>query len=106
MLLVVLADNFAILWLGISATTLATAFLVGFAGEAESLEAAWKYLVLCSVGIAFALFGLMVLAHVTLSLGLDPARALSWAAIVQHPPRHAPALARLAIALMTIGFAT
>jgi hydrogenase-4 component F len=106
MLLVVLADNFAILWLGISATTLATAFLVGFAGEAESLEAAWKYLVLCSVGIAFALFGSMVLAHVTLAFGLDPAHALSWAAIVQAPPLHSPPLARLAIALMTIGFAT
>ncbi len=106
MLLVVLADNFAILWLGISATTLATAFLVGFAGEAESLEAAWKYLVLCSVGIAFALFGLMVLGHVTLALGLDPAHALSWAAIVGHRPPQAPPLARLAIALMTIGFAT
>jgi hydrogenase-4 component F len=106
MLLVVLADNFSTLWLGISATTLATAFLVGFAGEAESLEAAWKYLVLCSVGIAFALFGLMVLAHVTLALGLGPANALSWAAIVRHPPLHPPPLARLAIALMAIGFAT
>lgn len=106
MLLVVLADNFSLLWLGISATTLATAFLVGFGGETESLEAAWKYLVLCSVGIAFALFGLMVLAHVTLALGLDPAHALSWAAIVQHPSDHSAPLARLAIALMTIGFAT
>lgn len=106
MLLVVLADNFSMLWLGISATTLATAFLVGFAGEAESLEAAWKYLVLCSVGIAFALFGLMALAHVTLALGLPPAQALSWSAIAAHPPLGAPPLARLAIALMIIGFST
>ncbi len=106
MLLVVLADNFSLLWLGISATTLATAFLVGFAGEAESLEAAWKYLVLCSVGIAFALFGLMALAHVTLALGLAPAQALSWSAIEAHPGLGAPPLARLAIALMIIGFST
>ncbi|MHB8148342.1 MAG: proton-conducting transporter transmembrane domain-containing protein, partial [Vulcanimicrobiaceae bacterium] len=106
MLLVVLADNFASLWLGISATTLATAFLVGFSGEATALEAAWKYLVLCSLGIGFALLGIVVLAHVSIAMGLDPAHALSWAAIAGHVPSKAPPLARLATSLMLIGFAT
>ena len=106
MLLVVLATNFTVLWLGISATTLATAFLVGFASESASLEAAWKYLVLCSVGIAFALLGMLVLAHVTLAAGIAPAEALSWKAIAAHAPSNAPPLARLAVALMLIGFAT
>ena len=78
MLLVVLATNFAVLWLGISLTTLATAFLVGYSGEAAALEAAWKYLVLCSVGISFALLGIVVLAHVSIADGLAPAAALSW----------------------------
>jgi len=105
MLLVVLADNFATLWLGISATTLATAFLVAFSGEPAALEAAWKYLVLCSAGIAFALLGIVMLAHVSMAAGLDPAHALSWAAIAAHAPA-APPLARLATALMLIGFAT
>ncbi|MHB8177951.1 MAG: proton-conducting transporter transmembrane domain-containing protein [Vulcanimicrobiaceae bacterium] len=106
MLLVVLASNFAALWLGISATTLATAFLVGFSGEAAALEAAWKYLVLCSLGIGFALLGIVVLAHVSIAMGLDPAHALSWVSIAGHPPSKAPPLARLATALMLIGFAT
>jgi hydrogenase-4 component F len=108
MLLAVVADNFATLWLGISATTLATAFLVGFSGEAAALEAAWKYLVLCSVGIGFALLGIIVLGHLTISSGIEPRDALSWAAIGAHHWRDArpPALARLATALMLVGFAT
>ncbi len=106
MLLVVLAGNFAVLWLGISLTTLATAFLVGYSGEPAALEAAWKYLVLCSVGIAFALLGIVVLAHVSIADGLAPAAALSWTAIASHGTAGSPVLARLAVALMLVGFAT
>jgi hydrogenase-4 component F len=106
MLLVVLADNFALLWLGISATTLATAFLVGYSGEATSLEAAWKYLILCSIGIAFALIGIVVLAHVSLEAGIAPGDALSWSAIVARHTSVSPPLARVAVALMLVGFAT
>jgi len=106
MLLVVLADNFALLWLGISATTLATAFLVGYSGEPAALEAAWKYLILCSIGIAFALLGIIVLARVSVEAGIGPSSALNWSAIVGHyGPVNAP-LARIAMALMAIGFAT
>jgi hydrogenase-4 component F len=106
MLLVVLADNFALLWLGISATTLATAFLVGYSGEPAALEAAWKYLILCSIGIAFALLGIIVLARVSVEAGIAPANALNWSAIVAHGGSVNAALARIAIALMAIGFAT
>lgn len=106
MLLVVLAGNFAVLWLGISLTTLATAFLVGYSGEPAALEAAWKYLILCSVGIAFALLGIVMLAHVSIADGLAPAAALSWAAIAAHGPANSGLLARLAVALMIVGFAT
>jgi hydrogenase-4 component F len=106
MLLVVLAPNFGLLWLGISLTTLATAFLVGYSGEVAALEAAWKYLVLCSVGIAFALLGIVVLAHVSIADGIGPAGALSWMAIGAHGPASTPVLARLAVALMIIGFGT
>ncbi len=106
MLLVVLASNFALLWLGVALTTLATAFLVGYSGEAAALEAAWKYLVLCSVGIAFALLGLIVLAHVAIAEGIGPVGALSWGAIAAHGSANASTLARVAVALMIVGFAT
>jgi hydrogenase-4 component F len=106
MLLVVLATNFGVLWFGIAATTLATAFLVGFSGDVTALEAAWKYLVLCSVGIGLALLGIVLLGRVSLELGLDPAHALAWSAIAQHHLSKAVPPAALATAIMLVGFAT
>lgn len=106
MLTVVLATNFALLWFGISATTLATAFLVGFSGDSTSLEAAWKYFVLCSVGIGLALLGIVLLGRVSLDMGIDPAHALAWNALVTPPSPPAVPWARLATAIMLIGFAT
>jgi hydrogenase-4 component F len=105
MLLVVLAQGFGTLWFGIAATTLATAFLVGFSGEDAALEAAWKYLVLCSVGIGIALIGIVLLASATLRAGVTPEFALSWEAMSRlHAPPNG--VVHLATALMVIGFAT
>ena len=95
MLLVVLSTNFGLMWLGVSMTTLATAFLVGFSGEREALEAAWKYLVLCSVGLGFALLGILMLARLT--------PTLSWSDIGTHP---STPLARITVGLLILGFAT
>ena len=95
MLLVVLSENFGLMWLGVSMTTLATAFLVGFSGEREALEAAWKYLVLCSVGLGFALLGILMLARL--------AGTLDWSGVGTHP---ATPLARIAVGLLVLGFAT
>lgn len=84
MLLVVLSGTFSVMWLGIALTTVATTFLVGFSGERDALEAAWKYLVLCSVGLAIALFGI-----------------LAWGGAGSNAN-----LERIGIALMLLGFAT
>jgi hydrogenase-4 component F len=105
MLLVVLAQGFGALWFGIAATTLATAFLVGFSGEDAALEAAWKYLVLCSVGIGIALIGIVLLASAMLHAGASPGEALSWSAAAQLN-LHPNGVVHLATALMFIGFGT
>jgi hydrogenase-4 component F len=105
MLLVVLAQSFGALWFGIAATTLATAFLVGFSGEDAALEAAWKYLVLCSVGIGIALLGMILLASAALHAGAAPSVALAWEAMSRlhaAPSR----VVHLATALMVVGFGT
>ncbi|HEY9758196.1 MAG TPA: proton-conducting transporter membrane subunit [Oculatellaceae cyanobacterium] len=52
-------NNLGIMWICIEATTLCSAPLVYFHKDKHSLEAAWKYLMICGVGIAFALFGTM-----------------------------------------------
>jgi hydrogenase-4 component F len=57
-----LAGNLGIAWLLIEATTAASALLVGFSGRATALEAGWKYLVLTTLGLGFALLGIVLLA--------------------------------------------
>ncbi len=62
MTIVIASQHLAVLWVGIEATTLATAPLIYFHRTKRSLEATWKYLLICSVGIAVALLGIFVLA--------------------------------------------
>ncbi len=62
MSMVLLSRNFGLLWVSVEATTLVSAPLILFHRSAASIEAMWKYLLICSVGIGFALFGTMLLA--------------------------------------------
>ena len=60
MLLVVLANNLGVMWVAIEGTTLASVLLIAFYNQPSSLEAAWKYIIIGSVGISLALFGIIV----------------------------------------------
>jgi len=72
-----LAGNLGIAWLLIEATTAASALLVGFSGRATALEAGWKYLVLTTLGLGFALLGIVLIApNVAGGLG-----GLSWSSL-------------------------
>jgi hydrogenase-4 component F len=62
MVLVLSSNNMGMLWVAIEATTLASAFLIMTYGEPSSIEAMWKYLLICSVGIAFGLIGTLLLS--------------------------------------------
>lgn len=106
MLVVVYATSFAGIWIGISATTLATTFLVGFSGGKTALEAAWKYLILCSFGIAIALLGILLLGRAGLDGGMSSARALEWTALAARGDALPAPLVKVALLLMTLGFAT
>src|ERR1035437_6419009 len=61
MMLALSVKNMGIMWIAIEATTLASTFLVGFYNGKNSIEAAWKYVIICSVGIAIALLGITFL---------------------------------------------
>jgi hydrogenase-4 component F len=63
MSLVILSQNLALTWVSIEATTLVSAPLICYNRTKASLEAMWKYLLICSVGISIALFGTMLLIH-------------------------------------------
>ncbi|HEX4146971.1 MAG TPA: proton-conducting transporter membrane subunit [Pirellulales bacterium] len=70
MTLVTVSQHFGLLWVGIEATTLASAPLIYFHRQHRSLEATWKYLLICSVGIALALLGNILLAAAAAGSGM------------------------------------
>ncbi len=90
MTFVTVSQHFGLLWVGVEATTLASAPLIYFHRHHRSLEATWKYLLICSVGIALALLGNFVLA-VAASDGGDAPTALTLVDLVRSSTRlHAP----------------
>ena len=103
MTLTLLADNLGVMWVGIEGTTIATAFLVGHHGGRAAVEAAWKYVVLGSVGIAIAFLGLVLLYAATAASGQP---TLSWTTLMAQPDLLDPELGRLALALAVLGLAT
>jgi len=103
MSLAVLADNIGLMWAAVEATTIATAFLVGHHRTRTSLEAAWKYVVLGSVGVAIALLGIVLIYAA--SRGTDDP-TLSWLLLSRPNLPLDPALVRAGGALAVLGFAT
>ena len=106
MLLAVTAESFIGLWAGMTATTLATTFLVAHLGGRTALEAAWKYLMLCSFGIAIALLGAFMLGRAASDAGIPLTAAFSWRVLSLHGAVLETALARTGLLLMLVGFAT
>ena len=96
-------DNLGVLWVAVEATTIATAFLVGHQGTRRSLEAAWKYVVLGSVGVAIALLGVVLLYAASRSAG---EATLSWVALASGELQLDPGLTKVAAGLAVLGFAT
>lgn len=106
MILALLANNLGILWVAIEGTTLATTFLINFFRQKASLEAGWKYLIICSVGIALALFGtvLMFLSSVR-ALG-EANAALEISELIQAAGQLDPQALKLAFIFILIGYGT
>lgn len=77
MTLTLLANNIGLMWVGMEATTLVTAFLVSIYPKPAAIEAMWKYLIICSVGIAFAFIGTLLLAA-SLPVSGEGGRQLFW----------------------------
>ena len=105
---VCLSSNLGLLWIMMEATTLASALLVGFYNTRGSVEAGWKYLIVCTVGIAFALFGTIVLYLAAIKSGLSPETALDWTALMAAAPRLGGdiPLLKLAFVFVVVGYGT
>jgi hydrogenase-4 component F len=103
MALAVLASSFGLLWVAIEATTILTAFLVGHRRTRQATEAAWKYVVICSVGIALALLGIVLVHYAGTHAG---AASLDWAVLAEHARGLDPGVMRIAVMLLILGFGT
>ncbi|TDT97415.1 hydrogenase-4 component F [Streptomyces sp. 846.5] len=104
MALAVLAENLGVLWVAVEATTVVTAFLVGHRRTRASVEAAWKYVVICSVGIALAFLGTVLLYYAARQAGLSEAAALDWPTLAARAHQLDPDTTRLGFGLIVLGF--
>ncbi|MHB8439009.1 MAG: proton-conducting transporter transmembrane domain-containing protein [Acidimicrobiales bacterium] len=106
MLLAVLAANLGVLWVAIEGTTIVTTFLVGHRRSRSSLEASWKYIVICSVGIAMAFLGTVLVYLAALHSGVHSPHPLDWTSLVAESHHLNPGVIRLAFALLVLGYGT
>ena len=106
MTLVVISHHWGLMWVAVEATTLASAPLIYFHRYPRSLEATWKYLVICSVGIALALLGNFFLA--VAAQGLSGDRRSIWPSpIWRHMPAQLdPLWLKAAFLLLLVGYGT
>jgi len=106
MYLVLTTNNMGVLWVAMEGATLATVLLVSLYRTPESVEAAWKYFILCGVGIALALFGTVLLyfaAEQKLGIG---GNALLWTVLHEHAGLLEPTIMRLAFVFLLVGYGT
>jgi hydrogenase-4 component F len=104
--LALVANNIGLMWVAIELATLTTVLMVGIYRTHEALEAAWKYFILGSVGIALALFGTILIymaARPTVGEGLD---AMVWTTLIERAASFDPALLNVAFVFLLLGYGT
>jgi hydrogenase-4 component F len=106
MLVALTTNNMGILWVSMEAATLTTVLLVSVYRTAASLEAAWKYFILCGVGIAQALFGTVLLYMAAEKLVGPESGALLWTNLNAVKGQLDPDIITLAFAFLFIGYGT
>ncbi len=106
MLLVLLTNNLGVLWIATEAATLTTVLLVSLYRTPESLEAAWKYFILCGVGIAQALFGTILLYMASEKILGSGVGALLWTHLVGVKGELEPTIMAIAFVFLLVGYGT
>ncbi|MHB9116885.1 MAG: hydrogenase 4 subunit F [Burkholderiales bacterium] len=106
MLLALLTNNLGILWVAMEAATLTTVLLVSLYRTPASLEAAWKYFILCGVGIAQALFGTILLYFAAEKVLGAGGNALLWTHLNAVKMQLEPTVLSLAFVFLLVGYGT
>lgn len=106
MLLALSTNNLGILWVALEGATLATVLLVSLYRTPESIEAAWKYFILCGVGIAQALFGTVLIYLAAEQVIPTSGESLRWTVLQQHATELEPAVMSIAFVFLLVGYGT
>ncbi len=104
-MLVACTQHFGLLWVGIETTTLASAPLIYFHRHKRSLEATWKYLIICSVGMALALMG-NILLDVSMQTQAGEPIPMTLSSLLKHAPNAQPDWFKAAFIFIFIGYGT
>jgi hydrogenase-4 component F len=105
MLLVTVANNLALMWIAIEATTIVSAVLIGlgFTKRQLAIEAAWKYIILCTVGITFALLGTFITYYASTTV-MGTEGALNWTVLKGIAGKLNPSTMKLAFIFVLVGY--
>ena len=106
MILALTTNNMGILWVSMEGATLATVLLVSLYRTPASLEAAWKYFILCGVGIALALFGTILLYFAAEKVLGSGGTALQWTQLNGVKTQLEPTVLQLAFVFLLVGYGT
>ena len=104
--LALIANNIGLMWVAVELATLTTVVMVGIYRTHEAIEAAWKYFILGSVGIALALFGTILVylaARPVVGEGID---AMVWTVLITRARDFDPALLNIAFIFLLLGYGT
>lgn len=105
MFVVLLVKNLGLMWVAIEATTLISALLISFKFTRAALEATWKYIMVCTVGICLALLGTLILYYAQIE-ALGAEKALSWLYLYEHADMLDASLTKMALLFILIGYGT
>ncbi len=104
--LALIANNIGLMWVAIELATLATVLMVGIYRTHEALEAAWKYFILASVGIAFALFGTILVYMAAVPVVGEGLQGMTWTVLLTRISAFDPGLLNAAFVFLFLGYGT
>jgi hydrogenase-4 component F len=106
MLLSVTANNIVIMWAAVEATTLSSLFLVSLYKNKRATEGGWKYIVICSIGLAFALYGTILTYSSAYDFIKNAHEAMLWTSLIEHAQELNPDILRIIFVFVLIGYGT
>lgn len=106
MLLALLTNNVGVLWISMELATLSTVLLVSLYRTPAAIEAAWKYFILCGVGIALALFGTVLLYFAAEKVFGEGTQGLLWTNLNSYSGSLEPTVLSLAFIFLMVGYGT